>query len=134
MKLEKEVKISHEIDVVLRILSDPSFLIPRIFPNVTSIKVHEDTFDVEGKLVVTSYHVSGRVFVGSSEIRYVYDSDKGGGVLRINKVNDNTIRITLEHDGTLLARLGYPAVNSNLNKLEKNLDEEIRLERIKRKI
>ena len=55
-------------------------------------------------------------------------------VLKISKVNENMIRITLEYDGSLLARIESIIVNSNLNKLEKNINEEIRLERIKRKI
>jgi len=134
MKLEREIKISHPVDVVLQIFADPSFTIPRIFPNVNRIKVDGEKFEAEGKVALSSYHSTGRVFLGYNEVKYVYDSDRGGGVLKISKVNENMIRITLEYDGSLLARIESIIVNSNLNKLEKNINEEIRLERIKRKI
>ncbi|MEJ2769865.1 MULTISPECIES: STK_08120 family protein [unclassified Stygiolobus] len=134
MKVEREIKISHPVDVVLQIFADPSFTIPRIFPNVNRIKVDGEKFEAEGKVALSSYHSTGRVFLGYNEVKYVYDSDRGGGVLKISKVNENMIRITLEYDGSLLARIESIIVNSNLNKLEKNINEEIRLERIKRKI
>jgi hypothetical protein len=134
MKVEREIKISHQVDVVLQIFADPSFTIPRIFPNVNRIKVDGEKFEAEGKVALSSYHSTGRVFLGYNEVKYVYDSDRGGGVLKISKVNENMIRITLEYDGSLLARIESIIVNSNLNKLEKNINEEIRLERIKRKI
>jgi len=140
MKVEREIKISHPVDVVLQIFADPTFTIPRIFPNVNRIKVDGEKFEAEGKVALSSYHSTGRVFLGYNEVKYVYDSDKGGGVLKISKVDENAIRITLEHEGSLLARIGsilrigLIIVNSNLKKLEKNINEEIRLERIKRKI
>jgi len=134
MKLEREIKISHEVDVVLQIFADPTFTIPRIFPNVNRIKVDGEKFEAEGKVTLSSYHLTGRVFLGYNEVKYVYDYDKGGGVLKISKVDENVIRITLEYDDSLLARIGSIIVNSNLNKLEKNINEEIRLERIKRKM
>jgi carbon monoxide dehydrogenase subunit G len=134
MKLERKIKISHQVDVVLQILADPAFTIPRIFPNVNRIKVDGEKFEAEGKVTLSSYHLTGRVFPGYNEVKYVYDSDRGGGVLKISKVNENMIRITLEYDGSLLARIESIIVNSNLNKLEKNINEDIRLERIKRKI
>jgi carbon monoxide dehydrogenase subunit G len=134
MKLEREIKISHQVDIVLQIFADPTFTIPRIFPNVNRIKVDDEKFEAEGKVTLSSYRLTGRVFLGYNEVKYVFDSDKGGGVLKISKVDENLIRITLEYDGSLLARIGTIIVNSNLNKLEKNINEEIRLERIKRKI
>jgi carbon monoxide dehydrogenase subunit G len=134
MKLEREVKISHPVDVVLQIFADPAFTIPRIFPNVNRIKVDGEKFEAEGKVLLSSYHSTGRVFLGYNEVKYVYDSDKGGGVLKISKVNENVIRITLEYDGSLSARIVSIIMNSILKKLEKNINEEIRLERIKRKI
>jgi carbon monoxide dehydrogenase subunit G len=134
MKLEREIKISHQVDVVLQIFADPTFTIPRIFPNVNRINVDSEKFEAEGKVTLYSYHLTGRVFLGYNEVKYVYDSDKVGGVLKISKVDENVIRITLEYDGSPLVRIGSIIVNSNLNKLEKNINEEIRLERIKRKI
>ena len=134
MKVEREIKISHPVDVVLQIFADPSFTIPRIFPNVNRIKVDGEKFEAEGKVALSSYHSTGRVFLGYNEVKYVYDSDRGGGVLKISKVNENVIRITLEYDGSLSARIVSIIMNSILKKLEKNINEEIRLERIKRKI
>lgn len=135
MKLEKEIKVSHQVDVMLQILADPSFTIPRIFPNINRIKVDGEKFEADGKVALSSYHLTGRVFPGYNEVKYVfdYDNDKGG-VLKISKVNENVIRITLEYDSSLIARIGTFILNSNLNKLEKNINEDIRLERIKRKI
>ncbi|BFH73865.1 DUF3211 domain-containing protein [Sulfurisphaera javensis] len=135
MRVEKEIKVNHDIDVVMTIFGDPSFAIPKIFPNVSSIKcVNPETFEAEGKYLGIPYKAKGRVYKGIDEIRYIYDSDKGNGILYIKKIDDHTLKIKLEHDNKFLAFIGKGLVSSNLDKLAENIDEIIRLERIKRKI
>ena len=134
MRLEKEIKVSQDIDVVFQIFSDPTFTIPKVFPGVSSIKTEGEKFEAEGKFLTVSYEAKGRVYVGVDEIRFIYDSDKGSGILYIRKKDDNTLQIILDHSSSLYGALGRSYVSSNLDNLAKNIDEIIRLERIKRKI
>ena len=134
MKIEKVIKVNHEIDVVLQIMSDPTFIIPRLFPSISEIKANGDEFYFKGKIGFLSYEGKGRVFVGVEGVRIVYETDKGSGIVLLQRFDDNSIKITLQHENDFYGNLGRLAVNSNLNKLEKNINEDIRLERIKRKI
>ncbi len=134
MKIEKYIKVNHEVDVVLRIMSDPLFTIPKLFPYVSKVQTKDNEFKANGRVVTIKYDLKGRIYTGDGKVRIVYDSNKGGGMIDIEKINGNTIKIVLQHDDSFNAFLGYFAVSSNLEKLEKRIDEDIRLERIKRKI
>ncbi|TRM86751.1 hypothetical protein DJ526_09620, partial [Sulfolobus sp. A20-N-G8] len=50
------------------------------------------------------------------------------------KVNVGIIKLKLEHDNGLSSYFIRFLFSSNLRKMEKELDEEIRIERIRRKI
>ncbi|QGR16461.1 DUF3211 domain-containing protein [Sulfurisphaera ohwakuensis] len=135
MRVEKEIKTNQDIDVVMTIFSDPTFTIPQIFPGVSSVRCAEpEIFEAEGKFLAFSYKVKGRVYKGVDEVRIIYDSDRGNGILYIRKKDNNILQIILEHDNNLTAFLGKRYVSSNLDRLAENIDEIIRLERIKRKI
>lgn len=134
MRLEKEIKISKDIDIVFQIFADPNFTIPKIFPNISSIRVEGMSFEFQGGFLMFSYTGKGRVYVGTNEIRFIYDTDKGSGVLYIKRKDDSTLLIILDHDRELYGLAGKRYVSSNLDKLAKKIDEIIRLERIKRKI
>jgi len=134
VKIEKIIKVNHEIDVVLQIMSDPTFLIPRLFPSISEIKVNGGEFYYKGKVAFISYEGKGRVFVGAEGVRIVYETSRGSGIVLLQKFNDNSVKITIQHDNELYGNMGKLAINSNLSKLEKNINEDIRLERIKRKI
>ena len=134
MRIVKEIKTSQDMDVVFQIFSDPAFTIPKLLPGITSIKTEGEKFEAEGKVLTFSYKATGRVYVGVDEIRYIYDTNKGNGTVLIKKKDENTLQIVMEHDSNFYALLGKRAVSSNLDKLAENIDEIIRLERIKRKI
>lgn len=134
MRIVKEIKTGQDMDVVFQIFSDPAFTIPRILPGIASIKAEGGKFEAEGKVRGFSYKVSGRTYVGVDEIRYIYDTDKGSGTILIRKKDENVLQIILEHDSNFYSFLAKGAVSSNLDKLAENIDEIIRLERIKRKI
>jgi len=134
VRLEKDIKVSQDMDVVFQIFSDPAFTIPKVFPGVNSIKTEGEKFEAEGKFFTVSYKVKGRVYIGVNEIRFIYDSDKGSGTLYVKKKDENTLQIILDHGSSLYGNLGKRFVSSNLDNLAKNIDEIIRLERIKRKI
>lgn len=135
MHVEKDIKVNHDIEIVMIIFSDPSFLIPKVFPGVISFKApDQESFMIEGKFLGISYKAKGRVLKGVDETRFIYDSDKGNGILVVKKIDDHSIKIILDQDNSLYGFLGRNVLSSNLNNLSKNVDEIIRLERIKRKI
>lgn len=58
MRIEKEIKVSQDMDVVFHIFSDPFFTIPKVFPGVNSIKTEGEKFEAEVKFFTVSYKVS----------------------------------------------------------------------------
>ena len=119
---------------MFQIFSDPTFTIPKVFSGVYSVKAEGMKFKAEGKFLKVSYKVKGRVYIGVDEVRFIYDSDKGYGILYIRKKDENALQIILDHDNLFYGTFIIRIVSSNLDKLAKNVDEIIRLERIKRKI
>ncbi len=135
MEVEREIKVNHEMNAVFKIFSDPCFLIPKIFPYVKYIECRGDEFKGNGGLpVLGKYDFKGRVYVGDLRIRYIYNSTKGNGILEVEKVDVNAIKLRLEHDNSLSFSIAKPILSYNFRRMEEKLDEQIRIERIKRKI
>ncbi|TRM80986.1 hypothetical protein DJ522_08160, partial [Sulfolobus sp. F3] len=117
MELEKEIKVNHEITSLFKILSDPCFIIPKIFPSIKHIECKGDEFKGNGNLsILGEYDFRGRVYVGDSRIKYIYNTTKGNGTLEIEKVNVGIIKLKLEHDNGLSSYFIRFLFSSNLRK------------------
>jgi hypothetical protein len=130
---EVYLNVSHELEVVISLFSDVDFSIPRIMPGYET-HTGKDNFQVIGVIGVYPYMAEGRVFRGSS-IKYVFrmtDGLKGAGNIEISGI-DNKLKFVIDYDGD--ARLQFESsFEKGIKKLQKSINEDIRLERIKRKI
>ena len=127
------LNIKHEVDVVLGLFSDPDFALPRIIPGYGS-HIGRGSFQVMGTLGMYPYILEGGIFKGSV-IRYVFmfsDGLKGSGFIEISRA-ENGIKFLVNYDGD--AKTQFESLfEKGIKKLSKTIDEDIRLERIRRKI
>jgi len=125
------LKVKHEVDVVLRLFSDPDFALPKIIPGYGS---HTGSFQVMGALGMYPYVMEGGVFKGST-VKYIFmftDGLKGSGFIEISRAGDS-LKFLVDYDGD--AKTSFESsFEKAIKKLSKTIDEEVRLERIKRKI
>ena len=130
---EVQLNVKHEVDIVLELFSDPDFALPRIIPGYES-HTGRSPFQVIGVLGMYPYIMEGRIFRGSV-IKYVFtfiDGLKGSGFIEISHLG-NTLKFLADYDGDAKT-LFESSFEKVIKKLSKTIDEDIRLERIKRKI
>ncbi|AWS00369.1 DUF3211 domain-containing protein [Metallosphaera hakonensis] len=135
MKASRKFKVSHERGAVFAVLSDPTFVIPRLFPSVKEFSAMGTSFSGHGSFAFRKFELSGTVFKGD-EIRYVFQvrsGDVGTGRL-VFQYEANLVTMSLEYEGVFERLFGLMTADRWIDEFIKNIDEEIRLERIKRKI
>jgi len=130
---EVYLNVSHELDVVLSLFSDPEFSLPRIMPGYES-HTGKDNFQVIGVVGMFPYIMEGRIFRGSS-IKYVFrmiDGLKGAGNIDISGI-ESKLKFIIDYDGDAKSQF-ESSFEKGIKKISKSINEDIRLERIKRKI
>ncbi|MCY0861678.1 MAG: DUF3211 domain-containing protein [Metallosphaera prunae] len=135
MEITRSIKLDHEWEAVSTILSDPEFVIPRLFPPVKSITVNGSSFRGSGKYAMRDFEISGTVFKGT-EIRYVFQVKSGGiGTGRLTFApRDDELILKFEYEGVFERVFSLTARDRWIGGFLEKLNEEIRLERIRRKI
>jgi hypothetical protein len=127
------LNVKHEVDVVLELFSDPDFALPRIIPGYGS-HTGRSPFQVVGVLGMYPYMMEGRIFKGSV-IKYIFtfiDGLKGSGFIEISRAG-SSLKFLADYDGDAKT-LFESSFEKVIKKLSKTIDEDVRLERIKRKI
>jgi hypothetical protein len=119
---------------VIELFSDPDFTLPRIIPGYGNHTKNGSSFQVIGVLRMYPYLMEGRV-MGTSALRYVFrfiDGLNGNGFIEISRAG-NKVRFFTDYDGDQKT-LFESSFEKMIKRLSKTLDEEVRLERIRRKI
>ncbi|MEM3515519.1 MAG: DUF3211 family protein, partial [Saccharolobus sp.] len=75
MIIEKEIETKHETDVVLKILSDSSFILPLVFPIKMLMEKADGVIYAKGDVRGLPVIINIREYIGSS-ITYVLDFEK----------------------------------------------------------
>jgi len=134
MIIEKEIVTSHEMNAVLKILSDARFTLPLILPIKILTERVDGSFYAKGDVKGLPVVLTIREFVGSN-ITYVLNFERPNliGKIIINGL-EGRVKIVVEIDLSVIYLPLRISIESKLNKLQKVFDELIRLERIKRKI
>lgn len=135
LRIVKFIKTSHDINSVIIILSDPSFILPKIFPPIKSVENNNSSFIAKGKFLFTDFCLRGNVYSSMDNIRYIFTLKSGDrtGNGKLEFQFTENININFEYDGwrDLIAR---NFISKWVNDFINRLDEDIRIERIKRKI
>ncbi|QGA68704.1 DUF3211 domain-containing protein [Sulfolobus sp. E11-6] len=126
----------HDTQALVKILSDPIFTLYKIL-GAETVTVKGNEYDTLISLGVTSLILHGTVYIGDNKVSYKFYSvgtQKGeGGVLEFNLFKKGEIGVILEYEGRFSSFIKF-SLRRKIEKNMKRLDEEVRLERIKRKI
>jgi hypothetical protein len=137
MLVEKEVGISHEWKAIKEILSDPYFTLPRLFPPIKKVNRDGESFECEGKFVGMRFTMKGNIYKSSDLITFIFTLKAGGGIgngkLMINSGN-STLKLIFSYEGWMNRFSKAFFMSKWFDNFAKNLNEEIRMERIRRKI
>ncbi|QKR00789.1 DUF3211 domain-containing protein [Metallosphaera tengchongensis] len=130
------INTEHSVESLRVILSDPSFLLPRLFPTIRKLEVMGSSFNGVAKYLTFEHRIYGNVFFSVNEITYpftlVFRESTGTGRITITLL-DKEVRITLDYEGWM-GFLSKGLLKRWLESFSKDFNEVIRLERIKRKI
>ncbi|WP_236752817.1 DUF3211 domain-containing protein [Acidianus sp. HS-5] len=136
MKYKFEINTLHSVESLRLLLSDPAFLFPKIFRDIKEIKVGRSSFYGNAKYMWIYHDFNGNVYSSLDEISYVFTlrhgKDSGIGKI-ILLLEPNKVTLSIEYEGWM-ERLASSALKSWTNEFIKNFEEDVRIERIKRKI
>ncbi|MUM65066.1 DUF3211 domain-containing protein [Acidianus infernus] len=136
MKYSTEISTSHSIDALLTLLSDPSFVLPKIFKSIKKIETTNSRFSATASYLGLTHEVNGNVFRSVNEISYVFilrhGKDTGSGKLSFI-ISNNKVDIIFEYEGWM-ERLSQSIIIKWIKEFCSNFEEDIRIERIKRKL
>jgi len=135
LRIVKSIKTNHDINSVIIILSDPSFILPKIFPPIKSVENNNNSFIAKGKFLFTDFCLRGNVYSSMDNIRYIFTLKSGDrtGNGKLEFQFTENININFEYDGwrDLITR---NFISKWVNDFKNRFDEDIRIERIKRRI
>lgn len=136
MKYQTEINTSHTIDSLKILLSDPPFLLPKIFKSIKDLKVNGSSYYGKAKYMGIEHELNGNVYSSFNEVSYVFTlrhgKDFGSGKL-VFTLQLNKVFIVLEYEGWM-ERMSFSLINRWINSFLKNFEEDIRMERIIRKL
>ncbi|AWR98780.1 DUF3211 domain-containing protein [Metallosphaera hakonensis] len=121
------VKINNDKNTVWKVLSDPSFVLPRLFPPIKGVSVQGTSYDCEGKYLLMKFFVHGTVLVKEDIVYTFYLSSGGGkGNGRLTfKVSDGEVEVTLKYEGWMEMVSGTISVGRWFSEFAEKLDDEI---------
>ncbi|MBB5254446.1 STK_08120 family protein [Sulfurisphaera ohwakuensis] len=127
---------NHEINVVFLIIADPNFTLYKIV-DADVVKVNGNVYEASFTLGLMVLMIHGVVYSRNDKVSYKFNtigvSGGEGGFLEFTHVKDGEIRISFDYEGRLSSFIKF-MLGRRIAKNIKKLNEEIRLERIKRKI
>ncbi|WP_287688907.1 DUF3211 domain-containing protein [Metallosphaera javensis (ex Sakai et al. 2022)] len=136
MILELSVTTSHDTESLRIILSDPNFVLPLLFPSIKDLKVLGGSFHGHANYLNIDHEVSGNIYISSNEINYPFTLSRGKnlGTGRLTfYLTPGRISLKLEYEGWMETFAGG-LLGRWVRKFSRELEEKIRMERIRRKI
>lgn len=124
---------------LIPIFADPNFLLPNLL-GALNVEVKENEFKGEIQMSIlfgrSTFLIYGNVIVSQNYVTYIinipgYGPDKGGRI----KISISKGKITIDIDlGIPIESLNSRQIKKKIKEFEKNANELIRIERIRRKI
>ncbi|BCU68815.1 DUF3211 domain-containing protein [Stygiolobus caldivivus] len=138
MKVEYSVTTSHTREALREILSDPVFVLPRIFKSIKNVQRDRSSYWGSASFLGISHEFHGNVYTSYSRIMYVFqlrrrEGELGNGRIVFNLKSEGSLQIEVEYEGWM-EKTSLRVLKRWMDEFISVIDEEIRLERIKRKI
>lgn len=134
MRISVEIQTKHESDALLKVLSDPSFVLPNLFPSIKEVKISEGKYTCKGKFLGASFELVGNFYSSSDgRVKYAFTIDKGGNGNLEFLIEQGKVTLTLDYEGWS-EKISRPFISKWLNDFKKDFEEKVRLKRIEKKI
>jgi len=133
----REYHTSHEPEALVKILGDPKFVLPRLFPSIKEVETQGTSFQARGRFMGMSFSMTGDVYVSVDSVTYTFvllaGSGKGDGRLTGEFWPERLI-LTFDYDGWMNRLSGTFFMGRWFSSFGRGLEEEVRLERVRRKV
>lgn len=137
MKVEYTLTTSHTPEALRDILSDPNFVLPKVFKSIKKIERYGSSYWGSASFMGISHSFQGNVYTSYTRVMYVFQlkrgNNLGSGKLTFIINSDGSLNVSFEYEGWM-ERSSSVVLKRWLEDFISNLDEEVRLERIKRKV
>ncbi|BBD73066.1 hypothetical protein HS1genome_1455 [Sulfodiicoccus acidiphilus] len=137
MHVVREYGTSHEPEALVKVLGDPKFVLPRLFPPVKEVETRGTSFQAKGRFLGSSFSMSGEVYVSVDAVTYPFvllaGSGKGDGRLTA-RFSPGSLVLAFDYDGWMNRLSGTFFMGRWFSNFGKGLEEEVRLERVRRKV
>jgi len=137
MRLEYSVTTTHTSSALREILSDPNFILPKIFRSIKNIRSEGSSFSGTASYLGINHQFHGNVYSSYNKVTYVFQirkgKDLGSGKMIFNINTDGRLDISVEYSG-FMEKVSIMLLKKWIENFISNINEEVRLERIKRKI
>lgn len=128
MSMEKSVTIHlpYSNSQLYSVLSDPEFVLPRLFPPIKEVEVTGDSFNAYGRFMGMRFHIYGILNKGEQITYKIYltaGTGKGEGKLVI-RVADSQVELRFEYEGWMERFSGILFMDRWFDQFVKRLKEE----------
>ncbi len=134
MRISVEIETRHESNALLTVLSDPSFVLPNLFPPIKEVKSNEGKYTCKGKFLGAPFEIVGNYYTSTEgRVRYVFTINKGGNGNLDFLITQGKVVLTFDYDGWF-EKISKIFLSRWINEFKKNFEEKVRLKRIENKI
>ncbi|MCY0860082.1 MAG: DUF3211 domain-containing protein [Sulfolobaceae archaeon] len=123
-----QFKTSYGRNTLLHLFSDPSFLLPRLFPPIKAVKTKALSYEADGRFLGMRFYIQGSVLISENEIVYSMLLNAGGkqGVGKLTIIiNEPTVNIRFEYEGWMERVSGIFFMDRWFSHFVKDLEEHI---------
>ncbi|EHP70060.1 Protein of unknown function (DUF3211) [Metallosphaera yellowstonensis MK1] len=136
MKYIAEIGTEHPQESIRALLSDPHFVIPRVFKSVKEFRVEGSSFRGVARYFGFEHEVLGNVYSSVNEVSYPFTLrhgvDVGTGRLTF-LIQPGSVRVILEYEGWM-ERFSRGILKGWVRDFLTDFEEVVRMERIKRRL
>ncbi|BBD72071.1 hypothetical protein HS1genome_0460 [Sulfodiicoccus acidiphilus] len=118
------------------ICADPKFLLPKVIRALKDVTIKEEGYVGWGFYFGTNFTIRGHVYSPEDGVVYPFELEgrgKGGGKVTL-LVHENQVTVEFQYEGWKFTPLMGTVIRGWLKKFGEEFDEQVTLERIKRKI
>jgi hypothetical protein len=134
MRISVEIQTKHESNALLVVLSDPSFVLPNLFPPIKEVKISEGKYTCKGKFLGTPFEMVGNYYSSTEgRIKYAFTINKGGTGNLEFLIEQGKVTLIFDYDGWA-EKISRLFISRWINDFKKNFEEKVRLKRIESKI
>ncbi|BDC18457.1 DUF3211 domain-containing protein [Acidianus sp. HS-5] len=134
MRISVEIETKHESNALLVVLSDPSFVLPNLFPPIKEVKANDGKYTCKGKFLGMPFDLVGNYYSSDEgRVKYAFTINRGGTGNLDFLIEEHKVILTFDYDGWS-EKISKLFLSRWINEFKNNFEEKVRLKRIENKI